>query len=74
MIRNEADTTVLKRVTMDVPNGKAETGGRSGMTNQELLDRIDRNAVYIREHSLLSEAEIKQRDTYYKIEKEHFRF
>ena len=37
------------------------------MTNRELLDRIDRNAAYIREHRPLSEAEIKQLDAYYKI-------
>ena len=39
MIRNEADTNVLQRGTMDVPNRKAETGGRSSMTHQKQSDR-----------------------------------
>ncbi len=38
------------------------------MTNRELLNRIDKNAAYIRERPPLSEAEVKQLDAYYKIE------
>ena len=37
------------------------------MTNQELLNRIDKNAAYIRERRPLSEAEVRQLDAYYKI-------
>lgn len=37
------------------------------MTNRELLNRIDKNAAYIREYRPLSEEEVRQLDAYYKI-------